>query len=46
VLLLFLPLLPGALENSDKEERINCMEKKAQRSAKNAEDFRGKSMAY
>lgn len=34
VLLPFLPLLSGALEDSDKEERINCVERKVQRSAK------------
>lgn len=42
----FLPLLPGALETSDKEERINCVDRKEQRSAKKIEDFRGKPLGY
>lgn len=33
-LLPFLPLFPGALENSNKEEKINCTRRGVQRSAK------------
>lgn len=43
VLLPFLPLLSGALEDSDKEERINCVERKVQRSAKKSLRLQGKT---